>query len=150
VDPLGIVCKQTAWYLVARTPAGMRTFRVSRMRNAMVLALSFRRPAKFDLATYWKRSTAAFKEQRHRYVATLALSSEAARTIEPWCAMVPAQRPGSERALPPDSQIFDVEFESLSHARFMVLGLGAGARAIGPDELAQQVAAEIIRMMNFQ
>src|ERR1700678_4129702 len=34
VDPLGLVSKQTVWYLVARSAAGMRTYRVSRMSNA--------------------------------------------------------------------------------------------------------------------
>ncbi len=150
VDPLGIVCKQTTWYLVAQTSAGMRTFRVSRMRDAIVLALTFRRPAKFDLASYWKRSTATFKEQRQRYVATLALTSEAARTLQPWCVMVAVPRPRTTRALPPDSQVFDVEFESHRQARFAVLGLGTGAKALGPEELAQEVAAEIACMADIR
>ncbi len=64
VDPLGIVCKQTVWYLVAQTPAGMRTYRVSRMQDAVVLALQFERPAKFDLATYWKQATAKLRDQK--------------------------------------------------------------------------------------
>jgi predicted DNA-binding transcriptional regulator YafY len=52
VDPLGIVCKQTIWYLTAQTSAGMRTYRVSRMQDAVVLPVQFDRPAKFDLAAY--------------------------------------------------------------------------------------------------
>src|ERR1700730_13565165 len=31
VDPLGLVAKGTTWYLFARTPHGLRTYRVSRM-----------------------------------------------------------------------------------------------------------------------
>src|SRR5207302_6302108 len=50
VEPLGVVCKQTVWYLVARAPAGMRTFRISRMSQVVALAVSFKRPANFDLA----------------------------------------------------------------------------------------------------
>ena len=50
VDPYGIVNKQAVWYLVARAPAGMRTYRLSRMQNAVVLAVTFERPANFDLA----------------------------------------------------------------------------------------------------
>ena len=48
VEPLGVVCKQTVWYLVARAPAGMRTFRISRMSQVVALAVSFKRPANFD------------------------------------------------------------------------------------------------------
>src|SRR6185503_18243180 len=34
VDPLGLVAKGSAWYLVARTADGLRTYRVSRMEEA--------------------------------------------------------------------------------------------------------------------
>src|SRR5581483_9173629 len=55
VDPLGLVVKGMSWYLVARTPRGMRTYRVSRMRAVTVLAVGFRRPAHFDLAKHWQK-----------------------------------------------------------------------------------------------
>src|SRR5215469_17692389 len=58
VDPLGLVAKGQTWYLVARGSTGLRTFRVSRMTGATVLASGFERPAKFDLAEYWARTTA--------------------------------------------------------------------------------------------
>jgi predicted DNA-binding transcriptional regulator YafY len=34
VDPLGLVAKSNTWYLVARTPDGFRTYRVSRIEQA--------------------------------------------------------------------------------------------------------------------
>jgi predicted DNA-binding transcriptional regulator YafY len=149
VDPLGIVCKQTAWYLVAQTPAGMRTFRVSRMRDALVLAMSFERPAKFNLAHHWKRSTAAFKEQRPRFVSTLALAPEAVLTIEPWCPMVPVPKRRDAGALPEGWRVYEVEFESLRQARFVALGLGAGVKTLGPEELAQEIRDQIARMAEY-
>jgi predicted DNA-binding transcriptional regulator YafY len=147
VEPLGMVCKQAAWYLVARTPAGMRTFRVSRMRDALVLALGFKRPSNFDLAVYWKHSTATFKEQRQRFIATLALAPEAVGIIEPWCAMTAAPKHSASRALPEKWQIFAVEFESPRQARFAVLGLGSGAKALGPDEFVLEIRNEIARIV---
>ena len=56
-EPLGIVCKLTTWYLIARGPTGIRTFKVSRMQDCIVLAVGFERPKNFNLAAYWKRST---------------------------------------------------------------------------------------------
>src|SRR6201996_6978427 len=64
VDPFGIVNKQSIWYLVARAPAGMRTYRLSRMKNAVVLAVTFTRPANFDLASHWKGATEQLTQQR--------------------------------------------------------------------------------------
>ena len=37
IDPLGIVAKGTTWYLVANTPRGFRTYRVSRIDHATLL-----------------------------------------------------------------------------------------------------------------
>lgn len=146
VDPLGIVCKQMSWYLIARAPAGMRTYRVSRMRGAVALALGFKRPARFNLAAHWKRSTADFKEQRRSVIATLALGPQAMRIVQGWHRMVPVAKHPAAHKLQKDWQIFEVEFESLGYARFVVLGLGSHARALWPDEFAHEIADEIARM----
>jgi len=140
VDPLGIVCKQTTWYLVARTPAGMRTYRVSRMKEAVVLAMPFERPAKFDLGGYWKSSTARFKEERSKVTATLGLTKKTATMLGRWCEMKPVQK--AVMGLEAGWSAVEVEFESLEQARFVVLGLGAGARALLPRALADEVDEE--------
>lgn len=140
VDPLGIVCKQTTWYLVAQTPAGMRTYRVSRMKEAVMLALPFERPAKFDLETHWRSATAQFKQERHKLTATLGLSRKASAMLGRWCAMRSATKPVT--GLEAGWDAVEVEFESMEQARFVVLGLGAGARALLPRELAVDVDEE--------
>jgi len=146
VDPLGIVCKQTIWYLVARTPAGMRTYRVSRMREAVVLALPFERPKGFDLAVYWTKSTAQLSEQRRHVSATLALSPEGVLLIDRWCPMIPVPNPPARPQLQEGWRLFKVEFESLQQACFMVLGLGSRVLAFAPDDLCREIAEEISRM----
>src|SRR5277367_461619 len=79
VDPLGIVAKGIAWYLVARAPNGFRTYRVSRMRAVTPLAPTFERPANFKLSAYWETSPAAFHENRTPFEATIAAEPQAAR-----------------------------------------------------------------------
>jgi len=147
VDPLGIVCKQTVWYLIAQTPAGTRTYRVSRMRDAVVLALPFARPPSFDLATYWKQSTAKLKDRQHPITTTLALTDEGVVSIERWCPMVPALDHRASRTLHKGWRLFHVEFESYQQARFVVLGLGSRAIAIAPPELRKEIKAELRRML---
>lgn len=146
VDPLGIVCKQMAWYLIARAPAGMRTYRVSRMREAVVLAMSFKRPARFNLATHWKRSTAAFQNQQRPTTATLALSPEAVRIVKGWHRMRAVTKHAAARSLPEEWLIFEVEFDTPRYARFVVLGLGAGARVLAPEAFQEEIAEEVARM----
>lgn len=147
VDPLGVVCKQNVWYLVARAPAGMRSYRVSRMTRAVLLAIPFKRPAKFDLAAYWKTSTAALDQKRERYAATLALAADAVASLQGWCVMSPAKDGSPEPEHSPGGQLFKVEFESRSQAQFIALGFGPRARVVAPEELRRAVKAELAAAM---
>ncbi|MEU8610656.1 WYL domain-containing protein [Actinoplanes sp. NPDC048791] len=54
VHPLGIVAKGPAWYLVATTEAGRRTFRIDRVSSADPTGDPVHRPADFDLARSWR------------------------------------------------------------------------------------------------
>jgi predicted DNA-binding transcriptional regulator YafY len=148
VDPFGIVCKQTVWYLVAQTPAGMRTFRVSRIQDAVVLALQCERPANFDLAAYWKLSTAKLAEHRQNVSATIALSSEAVQTINRWCPMTAIPNHPRQSSLPQDWRVFEVEFESYQQARFVILGLGPRALALAPTPLRKEIDHDLSQMFD--
>ncbi len=53
VDPLGLVAKGSVWYLVAGTDAGLRTFRVGRVREVTPTDEPAVRPPGFDLAGAW-------------------------------------------------------------------------------------------------
>ncbi|MGC2582417.1 MAG: WYL domain-containing protein, partial [Acidobacteriaceae bacterium] len=138
-----LVNKQTAWYLVARTPEGMRTFRVSRMREAVALALTFERPKGFGLARWWQKSTERLREAKERFAATLALSPEAVVSMEPWIAMRPVE---TRARLSAGWKAYAVEFDSAYAARFVTLGLGSGARVLAPEGLRKEVAAELRKM----
>ena len=54
VHPLGLVAKASVWYLVAGTEAGLRTFRVSRVRGVARTGDPIERPDGFDLAETWE------------------------------------------------------------------------------------------------
>jgi predicted DNA-binding transcriptional regulator YafY len=64
LDPLGLVVKGGAWYLVAHRSAGMRVYRVSRIVSVRELEEELRRPRSFELAAYWDRWSREFEEQR--------------------------------------------------------------------------------------
>ena len=148
VDPLGIVCKQTVWYLIAQTPAGMRTYRVSRMRDVVVLAIQFERPAKFDLAAYWKQTTAKLRQQSQTVSATIALAPEGVLTINRWCPMTALPNHPAQSSLQKDWHVYEVEFESYQQARFVILGLGPRAIPLAPNALCKEIANDLSRMLN--
>jgi predicted DNA-binding transcriptional regulator YafY len=64
VHPLGLVAKRQTWYLIADTDAGMRTFRVSRVRAAVLTDQPVQRPVGFDLTETWKTVLSALDERR--------------------------------------------------------------------------------------
>jgi len=67
VDPLGLVAKGSAWYLVAAVDQSIRSYRVSRIVGAEVLNERAIIPEEFDLAAYWEASAATFKSTLPNY-----------------------------------------------------------------------------------
>jgi len=142
VDPLGLIAKGTSWYLAALTANGMRTFRVSRMTAATVLASGFERPAKFDLAAYWARTTAELEERRKRFSVVLALAPEAAQRLAARCPTTPVSTAKHGASVPAGWVVLKADFDDEEFARFVVLGLGARVRAIEPREFRLAIVAE--------
>lgn len=141
VEPLGLVAKGLSWYLVARTPNGMRTFKVSRMEMVTVLAMEFERPRHFDLKAYWKQSTAEFNRQRQGFSAVLVLTVHAARRLQAHCPTASVEI--VENTCPQGWVALRADFDAESQASFIVLGLGSQVRVVSPETLRQSVRAEI-------
>ena len=77
VHPLGLVSKASVWYLVAGTDAGLRTFRVSRVRSIVVTDDPVDRPEGFDLEATWESVKTELDEQRIGYRARARAEAEA-------------------------------------------------------------------------
>jgi len=143
IDPLGLVAKGNAWYLVAKTPRGLRTYRVSRIESAKLLDKPSHRPGDFDLAEYWRTSTKQFQDAWPRLSATLRLEPRVAQWVKSWQTATPV-----EPDIPdPEGWItLRVQFDHEDEARFMVLGLGSRVELIDPPSLRERVAAEVQKM----
>jgi predicted DNA-binding transcriptional regulator YafY len=77
VHPLGLVRKGSAWYLVAGTDDGQRTFQVDRIRSVAVLDERAERPDDFDLARSWSSTVAAVERNRRRVRALVRIPADA-------------------------------------------------------------------------
>ncbi|MFB3739153.1 MAG: helix-turn-helix transcriptional regulator [Candidatus Velamenicoccus archaeovorus] len=77
VHPLGLVAKASVWYLVAGTDAGLRTFRLSRIRSVTVTDLPAERPEGFDLAETWRSIVDTLDERRTSFRAVALAAAEA-------------------------------------------------------------------------
>jgi predicted DNA-binding transcriptional regulator YafY len=71
VHPLGLVVKNSTWYLVAETSDGQRTFRVSRVRSVETTDRPVERPDDFDLSEAWRSIVTGVDAQRTPVTVTL-------------------------------------------------------------------------------
>jgi predicted DNA-binding transcriptional regulator YafY len=134
-DPLGLVAKGSTWYLVAHVSGETRTYRVSRIREAAALDEPAVYPADFDLARYWDRSAAEFREKLPRYYAAFLANPSVMRWIRyrGWRL---------EEEMPEGDSIrvrlrFDIEEEAVQFA----LSFAGVVEVIEPAELREKVIA---------
>jgi predicted DNA-binding transcriptional regulator YafY len=127
VDPLGLVLKGGAWYLIARRSAGMRVYRVSRVAAVRPLADEFERPHGFDLTAFWDEWSRAFEQSRGRVEVRVRVSEEVRRFL-----------PGEPR-IDADGSLL-VAFQDLGDAYREVLRFGADLEVLEPAELRRRVA----------
>lgn len=138
VDPLGLVLKGSAWYLVAaaQRPAGLRSFRIDRVRSVRALDRPAHRPESFDLAAAWAEMQAGFEQQlrSYRVVARMARADvPRLRAALP----EPSSSHAIEQAASADGDpcTFVIESESLQVAHGELLRLGAAIEVLEPAEL---------------
>lgn len=134
VDPLGLVAKGSSWYLVAQTPRGFRTYRVSRIEEPALLDAGCERPAAFDLAAWWKNSMNQFRGIA-RYEVLLRLE----RKIAKWLI---TRRTASIVEETDDHLTMRIQFDDEHEACFVALGMGSRVEVVAPAKLRQRVLAE--------
>ncbi len=147
VDPLGLVAKGSVWYLVAAGEGTLRTYRVSRMRDARLADEPCSRPPDFDLPSYWAQSTAQFKAALPRYPVTLRVAPTALPRV---------RRGGRYMAVEDEGPLGDdgwttvgLRFDVQDEATTFVLSLGSEAEVVEPRELREKVICIATGIVTF-
>lgn len=134
VDPLGLVARGSTWYLIAIRGGGeLRTYRVSRMRQAETLDRPASRPADFDIAAYWERSATEFREKLPQYHAVFLAKPSVVHWIRYRGWRLEEETPQGE--LVRVHLRFDAEAEVLQFA----LSFGPDVELLEPAELRARV-----------
>jgi predicted DNA-binding transcriptional regulator YafY len=141
VDPLGLVARGRTWYLIASRTGELRTYRVSRIKNARVEDSPSRRPEGFDLATYWEQSAREFREHLPRYYATFLVEPSVLRWVRYRGWRLEEEVAQGERVR--IRLRFDAEEEGLQFG----LSFGADVAVIEPVQLRDKVRAEAERLV---
>lgn len=149
-DPLGLVLKAGAWYLVAAVDGRPRTYRASNISDLIVLGVNAKRPARFDLAGYWQKWRDEFETRLLSARATVRLSPVGLallRDVMPtaWEAVATkhksARRPGWIETVIP--------VETTATAARQLLRLGSDLEVLGPKALREAIAAEALSVASF-
>jgi len=132
-DPCGLIAKGSVWYLVAQVDGEPRTYRVSRMREAVVLDQAVIRPAGFDLASYWESSAVQFRQKLPRYYARFLANQAVMRWVRYRGWRIEEEMPDGDRVRV--RMRFDTEEEAVQFA----LSFGAEIEVIEPAALREKV-----------
>src|SRR5439155_22348927 len=127
IDPLGLVLKGGAWYLVAHRSAGMRVYRVSRVVSVRALEEKFERPSAFELAAFWEQWSRSFEETLPRVQVTVRVDEDVRRWL-----------PGEPR-IDEDGRTV-VAFAHLGDAYRELLRFGTQLEVLEPAELRERIA----------
>jgi predicted DNA-binding transcriptional regulator YafY len=142
VEPLGLVLKSGAWYLVGRVGGDARTYRISRILDLEVLGQRFERPKAFDLAAYWRNSTQRLEADLHRNLATVRLSPWGVRMLEAFTS--PYVRAAAQISSEVDADGWHtavLPVGSIRQASVELLRFGLEAEVLEPPELRAKMAA---------
>ena len=137
VDPLGLVAKGSVWYLVAAASGEVRSYRVSRVRDAKLTDEPSARPKEFDLAAYWEQSTIRFKANLPRYRMMARVRSEIIPRM-PYAgrfARIEEADAPDEDGWAKVSMSFDIEEMACEYA----LSFGAQMEVLEPPSLREKV-----------
>ena len=147
VEPLGLVLKGGAWYLVGRCDGDTRTYRVGRILDLEVTAERFEPPAAFDLVEYWRAGTQRLEADLYKNRAVLRLSPWGVKMLEAFTS--PFVRAGArieDDAGPDGWRNATLPVGSIRQASLELLRFGAEAEVLDPPEL-RAAMAEIARAM---
>jgi predicted DNA-binding transcriptional regulator YafY len=137
VDPLGLVANGSVWYLVASVGGELRTYRVSRIEAATVVAEPVVRPPHFNLAEYWEASKDRFVANLPVYLATLRIDPELTTGLRQFGR--PKQIERQEPPGPDGWSTVVMRFDVFDEAVEAILGWGPRAEVLEPLELRERV-----------
>jgi predicted DNA-binding transcriptional regulator YafY len=139
IDPLGLVLKAGAWYLVARAGRDIRTYKIAKVLALDVLDETFTYPARFDLASHWRRELKRFEAGLRRERAILRVAPAALSRLDSLGADISEPL----RQARPDARGWrqaTVPIEGIDHAAGLLLGFAADIEVLEPPALRRRLA----------
>lgn len=139
VDPLGLVLKAGAWYLVGDRNGRPTTFRVASIKGLAPTGEVAALRADFSLADYWTERCAAFEAGLRREQATVRVSEDALHRLDQLGSAVAE----AFEAAPSDAdgwRTATIAIENIEQAAVSLLALGERFQVLSPAALRREIA----------
>lgn len=147
VEPLGLVLKAGAWYLVARSDGVARIYKVANIQRFEVQDTTFERPPDFDLGAWWSAETARFEAGLRPGIAELRATATGLKRLAQIGAYAQRAVKAVDAADADGWSRLALPIETIDHAALMLLGIGPEIVVIAPDALRVrlgELAAEVV------
>lgn len=147
LDPLGLVAKAGAWYLVARTDSGsVRTYKIAKVLDLSVLSDRFAYPSGFDLARHWRSELERFERGLLQGEATLRMSAAALPNVELLGAAAAEAVLAATASADGWRQVV-IPIESVTHVAGLLLRFADTVEVLAPRELREEVIQRAERVL---
>jgi predicted DNA-binding transcriptional regulator YafY len=149
LQPLGLVLKAGAWYLVAQRSGkpSPSTFRLANIRQLQVSNTRFKRPSLFRLSDYWSEAMARFEAELVRETAHISVSPRAVRWFENTrTRLLPVENPLSASSTPKGWSEFLLPIESIEQGVRQLLSYATEVKVLGPAPLREVMTKTVARL----
>jgi predicted DNA-binding transcriptional regulator YafY len=144
LNPLGLVCKRSIWYLVAVNNDIMKTYKVISIESALLMDYTFVRPDDFNLKSYWTNSTSNFKNLIPRHTFTFKISPHILNHIKE------RQFITISETTVKDNEIFlKIDFDAIWQGIEFAFGYGKDIEIIEPVEAIFEIKKKALEVIDL-
>ena len=142
LEPYGLVLKNGTWYVVAATPGGLRTYRVSNILELTPTDEEFTRPDGFDLGRHWQDHLDQFEQRRFTSEAVVRISAPLVARLSDLSSTLLLKAIADAGAEPDEdgSVTVAVPIESIGNAATQFVRYGDRLEVLGPPELRAELS----------
>ncbi|WP_055667176.1 helix-turn-helix transcriptional regulator [Desnuesiella massiliensis] len=144
LNPLGLVCKRSIWYLVAVNNEIIKTYKVASIESALLMHDTFIRPYDFNLKSYWRNSTSNFKSLIPKHTFTFK--------IRPYILNHIKERQFitiSETMIKENEIYLKIKFDAIWQGIEFAFGYGKDIEIIEPIEAISEIKRKALEVIDL-
>lgn len=143
LNPLGLVCKRSIWYLVAINNEIIKTYKVKSIESALLMD-SFIRPHDFNLKNYWRTSTTNYKKLIPKHTFTFKINPNILNNIKErqFITII-------DTFIEEDELYIKIKFDAIWQGIEFAFGYGKDIKIIEPIEAISEIKKKALEVIGL-